>query len=262
MGYFPSKDRTGVLLLHRPSLPVPPMWSLSPSPPAFHVSHLRSHILADNLPAEIHKRLVDICPPSRARFVVGCVAPALADRECARTRHRPVFFQVRLVAHNDEGNARIIFYADNLVAEFVQFGQGGEGGDGEDEKETLAGFHVEFPVPDALVLRRSLHWRAVCVEIVAVGDSNEERMEVTSWRLGGTGLTWLHWCKKIEDRAVHLLNCSVPAVSNLIAHQRYLTSEGAFLHTFLIYTDVPTGGQHAHEPMAENTHIYFNLLPV
>lgn len=128
-----------MLLLNRPSFPVPPMWSLPPSPPAFHISYLRSrHILADNLPAEIHKRLVDICPPSRARFVVGGVSPALANRECARTRDRPVFFQVGLVAHNDEGNSRIIFYANNLVAEFVQFGQGGERGDGEDEEEALA----------------------------------------------------------------------------------------------------------------------------
>lgn len=157
---FPSQNRTGMLPLHRPCwspVPVPSMWSLLPSPPVFHVSHLCSrHILADNLPAEIHKRLVDICPPSRARFVIRGVAPALADGERARTRHRPVFFQVGLVAHNDEGNARIIFDADDLVAQFVQFGQRGEGGDGEDEEKSLARFHVEFPVDDALVSRRIL----------------------------------------------------------------------------------------------------------
>ena len=166
---------------------MPTMWSLSPSPPAFHISHLRSrHILADNLPAEIHKRLVNICPPSRARFVVRGVAPALADRECTCTRHRPVFFQVGLVAHDDEGNARIIFYADNLVAEFVKFGEGGEGGYGEDEEEALSRFHIEFPVANTLVLRRSLRRRPVGWRSRRLKNRMRSRWGFTSWRLCDT----------------------------------------------------------------------------
>lgn len=180
----PSEDRTAMRLLHRSFSPMPSMWSLAPSASAFHISYLGSrHILADNLPAEIHERLIDICPPSRARFVVRRVAPALADRECARTRHRPVFFQVGLVAHNDEWNARVIFDANNLIAEFVQFGQGREGSDGEDEKESLTGFHVEFPVRDALALRRRVRRRTATRQLWRLEGGMQSRWKLphSSW---------------------------------------------------------------------------------
>lgn len=103
---------------------------------------------------------------------------------------------------------------------------------------------------------------AVDRSCVATRESTAESVGVTSWRLRDTRLTWLHREPNLEDEAVHLLNCSVPAVSNLIVGQRCVTSVCAFSHTFLIYTDGPTGGQHAHAPTTIRTHIYFNLLPV
>lgn len=123
---------------------------LIPRPPLsvgarLHLPHLRrGHILADNLPAEIHKRLVHIGPASRARFVIRRVAPVLADGEGARSGDGAVFFEIGFVAHDDERNSRVVFDADNLVAEFVEFRQGGEGRYGEDQEEALAGFHVEL----------------------------------------------------------------------------------------------------------------------
>lgn len=72
------------------------------------------------------------------------VPPALADckRPCAG--YHPVVSQVAFVAHYDQRDLRVIFDADDLVAEFVEFGERAEGGDGEDEEEALTGFHVEF----------------------------------------------------------------------------------------------------------------------
>ena len=113
----------------------------------FHLPDLRCRIvLPDNLPAEIHKGFIDIRSPARTRFVIGRPPPALRDTEGAGAGHGAVFFEVALVADDDEGDALVVFDADDLVAEFVEFGKGGEGGDGEDEEEALTGFHVEFSV--------------------------------------------------------------------------------------------------------------------
>ena len=72
------------------------------------------------------------------------MAPTLRDGEGARAGDSAVFFEVGFVADDDEGDALVVFDADDLFAEFVEFVEGGEGGDGEDEEEALAGFHVEF----------------------------------------------------------------------------------------------------------------------
>lgn len=40
----------------------------------------------------------------------------------------------------------VVFDADDLVAEFVEFGEGCQGGYAEDEEKALARFHVEFSV--------------------------------------------------------------------------------------------------------------------
>lgn len=115
--------------------------------PSFHLPDLRGrNVLSDNLPAEIHKGLVNVCPPPCACFVVGRVSPALGDPKCARAGDCTVFFEVAFVADNDEWDALVVFNANDLVTEFVEFGEGGKGGDGEDEEETLTGFHVEFSV--------------------------------------------------------------------------------------------------------------------
>lgn len=117
-----------------------------PPGPRLHLAHLRrGHVFADDLPAEIHKRLVDVGAAARARFVVGRVAPRLRDGKGTGPRHGPVFFQVRFVADDDERNAGVVLYPHDLIPELVQFGEGGERCDTEDEKEALAGFHVQFP---------------------------------------------------------------------------------------------------------------------
>lgn len=119
----------------------------APAVACLHVAHLgRGDVLADDLPAEIHKGFVDVGAAAGARFVVGRVAPGLRDGEGAGPRHGPVFFQVGFVADDDQRHARVVLYPHDLIAEFVQFREGGERGDTEDEEEALAGFHVEFPI--------------------------------------------------------------------------------------------------------------------
>ena len=71
-----------------------------------------------------------------------CAIPRLGDTECTGARHGSIFFQVGLVADDDEGDRGVVFDADDLVAEFIEFGEGGEGGDGENEEEALTGLHV------------------------------------------------------------------------------------------------------------------------
>ena len=72
------------------------------------------------------------------------MAPPLRDGERTRARHRPVFLQVGLVAHDDEGDALVVFYAHDLLAQFVQLVEAAEACDGEDEEEALTRFHVEL----------------------------------------------------------------------------------------------------------------------
>lgn len=88
-----------------------------PCPPILHILDLAPHVLADNLPAEIHKRLVYIRSPPRARLVIGSVAPVLGDAEGAGAGDGAVFFKVAFVADDDEGNGGVVFDADDLVAE-------------------------------------------------------------------------------------------------------------------------------------------------
>ena len=121
----------------------PPGLVPSPSRPRLHFADLRGrHVLADDLPAEIHKRFVHISAAAGARFVVWSVSPVLGDGKGARARHGPVFFEIGFVADDDERDGGIVFDAHDLVPQFVKFGKGGEGGDAEDEEEALTGFHV------------------------------------------------------------------------------------------------------------------------
>lgn len=101
-------------------------------------------ILADDLPAEIHKRLIDIGSPSRGRLVIRGVAPALGDGERAGPRDGTVILEIGFVADDDKGDALVVFDADDLLAELVEFVEGAEACDGENEEEALAGLHVEF----------------------------------------------------------------------------------------------------------------------
>ena len=62
----------------------------------------------------------------------------------AGARDGAVFFEVGFIADDDEGDEGVVFYSDDLVAEFVEFGEGRQRRYAEDEEETLAGLHVEF----------------------------------------------------------------------------------------------------------------------
>ena len=94
----------------------------------------------------MHKGLVDTGSPPGTSFVIRGVTPAGGDGQGASAGDGPVFFEVGLVADDDEGDEGVVFDTDDLFAQFVEFVEGGEGGYGEDEEEALAGFHVEFSV--------------------------------------------------------------------------------------------------------------------
>lgn len=83
------------------------------------------HISSNDLSAEIYKHLVDVRSASCAGFVVGTVAPCLADGKCARSRDGAVFFQIGFVADKNNRYAFVVFYADYLVAELGEFVEGG-----------------------------------------------------------------------------------------------------------------------------------------
>ena len=59
-----------------------------------------------------------------------------------------VFFEVRFVADDDNRDGGVVFDADDLVSEFIEVRKGSQGGYAKDEKETVAGFYVEFPLTD------------------------------------------------------------------------------------------------------------------
>ena len=62
-----------------------------------------------------------------------------------------VFFEVGFITDDDEWDQRVVFDADDLIAEFVEFREGVHGGYAEDEEEALAGFHVQLSVRRAEV---------------------------------------------------------------------------------------------------------------
>ena len=121
--------------------PAPPRRRpIDPLPrPPLHIPNMpRRNILADNLPTKIHKGLIDIPARSSTCFVVRGAVPGGGDGEGARARDGPVFFEIALVADDDERHERVVFDPHDLVAEFLQFDQGGERGYAEDEEEALA----------------------------------------------------------------------------------------------------------------------------
>ena len=59
-----------------------------------------------------------------------------------------VFFEIRLVADDDNRDGGVVFDADDLVSEFIEVRKGSQGCYAEDEKETVARFYVEFPLTD------------------------------------------------------------------------------------------------------------------
>lgn len=78
--------------------------------------HARSFhlILADDLPAEIDKGLVDVCSSSRTRLKVGHI-PLARNGKGSRARHGTVFLQVRLVANEHHGYVAVLLDAAYLL---------------------------------------------------------------------------------------------------------------------------------------------------
>ena len=97
----------------------------------------------DDLPTEISERFVHVRPPPRRGLVVGRL-PLRRDGEGTRARYRSVFLEVGFIAYDDQGDPRVVFYSDDLFAQFVELVEAAEAGDGEDEQEPLAGFHVQL----------------------------------------------------------------------------------------------------------------------
>ena len=84
----------------------------------------RRDILPNNLPAEINKRLVNISPRSCAAFIVWSIIPRAGDREGAGSSDGAILFEIAFVADDDERDERIVFDADDLIAEFLELGEG------------------------------------------------------------------------------------------------------------------------------------------
>ena len=113
----------------------------------FHFMNLGcSNIFADYLPAEIHKRLVNICSLPCRSLVIRSVAPAFGDRECSSSRHSSIFLEIRLIANYYQWNSLVILDSDNLLPELIEFIQATQAGDGKDKKKPLARLHVQFSV--------------------------------------------------------------------------------------------------------------------
>lgn len=108
----------------------------------FGVSGRPLQVLADDLATEIDEDFVDVGTAPGRGLVVWSIAPVLRQAEGTGTRHGAVFFEVRLVADDHEGDLFVVFDADDLFAEFRELVQGGHACDGEDEEEALTLLHV------------------------------------------------------------------------------------------------------------------------
>ena len=82
-------------------------------------------------------------PPS-TRLIIRRIPPTLTQAKRLTPAHRAVAFEVGLVPDDDDGHVLVVFYADDLLAQFLELVEGGLGGDGEDEQESLPGLHVKF----------------------------------------------------------------------------------------------------------------------
>lgn len=121
-----------------PMPPPPPSRLMMKHPsPTLTLLHRMNHprpfqILPNNLPADIHKDLRDILPPSRRSLVIRHTSPLLRERKGARARDHAVFLEVRLVADEHDGHVGVVFDVYDLRAEFGEFLEGGHGGYAED----------------------------------------------------------------------------------------------------------------------------------
>ena len=130
-----------------PPPPIPPTPTIpsptTPTPSPFTLP--TAQILPDNLPAHIHKHLVHIQPPPRARLVIRDIPPHLRDLEGFCARDPPVVFEVCFVSYEDDGDRGVVvLHVRYLFAELAEFGEAGGAGDGEDEEEALGVAHVHF----------------------------------------------------------------------------------------------------------------------
>lgn len=91
----------------------------------------------------------------------------------------------------------------------MQLEEGGEGGYREDKKKSLAGFHIEL----------SNKMRYVSSKVGVLGGGEEVVGKYLMAAKQGSISKGSRSEDRDKQRAVDLLNCSVPAVSNLMVHQ-------------------------------------------
>lgn len=127
------------------------MPAISVPPAAVFISRvippLRTHHLLVppyNLSTKVPEALVNVRATPGAGLVIRRIPPGLRDIKGTGAGDGTVFFEVALVADKHYGYRRVIFDADNLVAQLGEFVEGGKGSDAEYEEEALAGLHVEF----------------------------------------------------------------------------------------------------------------------
>jgi hypothetical protein len=137
--------------------------------------------LANDLSAEVHEDLVDVCfwcgwvsyddmegwemlqrewereieggkkkeailftSTSSGCLVVRSISPAVRDAEGFRSGHDSLPLQVGLVAYDDERDGLVFLDTDDLLAQPRELVQAAEGGDGEDEQKALPALNVEL----------------------------------------------------------------------------------------------------------------------
>lgn len=89
-------------------------------------------------------------PPS-TRLIIRRISPTLTETKRLLATHCSISLQVRLVAYYNDRHVLVVFYADDLFAQFGELVEGTAGRDGEDEEKALASFHVEFSGEKVLV---------------------------------------------------------------------------------------------------------------
>lgn len=114
-------------------------------------------------------------PPS-TRLIIRRISPILTETKRLLATHCSISLQVRLVAYYNDRHVLVVFYADDLFAQFGELVEGTAGRDGEDEEKALAGFHVEFSVGEVLVgvtgLRYNVSRRGVPMKNADEMDGN------------------------------------------------------------------------------------------
>lgn len=118
----------------------------SPPPPSCWVRPRLGEVFAYDLSTDVDEHLVDVRCLSRARLVVGYVAPALRKLERLGSGYDTILLQIGLVPYQYHGEVRVTLRPYDLVPEFDEFSEGRCGSNTKHEKESLAETHVHVSV--------------------------------------------------------------------------------------------------------------------